>query len=79
MTKQVTNSFISSALHLKYPGCYYSDYSKNPEGLNHSLQQYVPCLMHQGIQPSLFAQPRYHVYVDLQPTRNRCILQIFSF
>ena len=38
MTKQVTNSFLYEALHLQYQGCYYSDYSKNPERLNHSIR-----------------------------------------
>ena len=31
ISKQVKNSFLYEALNLKYQGCYYSDYSKNPE------------------------------------------------
>lgn len=50
---------------MKHQGCYYNDYSKNPEGLNHSIRRYVPRLAQQG--------------VESQSTWNRIILNLFVF
>ena len=50
MTKQETIFFyIYQALHLKFQGCYYSDYSKNLESLTYSIWIHAT---HHGNPPS---------------------------